>query len=414
MNPFAVFLMCGTYLATPIWVAGSSCHSVANGSFSDPGSWDCGCVPTACDTVVISHQLWIDGPLDFTSPVLWITAEGVLSSNAVFRLLPDSRTVLVDGQLTAEHVLFATLDSVLVNGSIIADTLSIYNCTFTNRGFIDVPALLGVSFWCDYFFNYGQVVTDLLVSYSAFANDSAIVCTKAGMTDLYNTGNVTVNGSLLISSFLENGADATLSISDTLLVVQYMDNYGYIGCDQFINGDSVGTAFSHIYTGGLLQCNGVINGENGYLYGPGTLCISGHSENHGLVSGPIRVCDTTPTNSTAPFMDVHDGSVFLPVYGCGGVACSTVGVPEPIADALFVLSPQPAAESFTIRYKRFQDIGSVTLRDATGRAVRSINGPFGETILVQREVLRAGLYIVVINGRDGHPITSSKAIFSGE
>ncbi len=275
-----------------------------------------------------------------------------------------------------------------------ADTLLVYEGEFINRGDLEVPLICGVTFWADQFSNFGQMNCGWLESYPPFVNAADLHCADVNASFMFNSGSMTVDGSVRVSVDLGNDAGASLMVLDTLLLFQYAENSGFIQCGQFVNGWSMGTAQTQINAGGVLQCASFLNQSNGFISGPGSICISGHSENHGSINAPIQICDITLDIVAPPYLDVNTGGFSQPIYHCVGNDCATVGVQDlgvEVSDALF---PVPASGSFTLRSTL--QIASAEIRDASGRVVRTI-GPFNGEIVVPRLGLPAGFYTVVLH-----------------
>lgn len=358
--------------------------------------------------------MYLNQAHEIASQLFRIEEQGALVTSSSIRFGIGSSNVLVDGWLSAVYLEFNVSDSVTINGEVDCDTLLLSRGALINRGVVAAVSTLAISVYANYLLNWAHLECGYLATYRVVGNEGVLVCDSAAVGEFYSqTGSTTVNGSML--AFIDLGIlgpQASLMVSDDLQLVQYMENYGSISCGHLLNGDTVGTAISRIYGTGVVQCEAFTNAESGRLYGPGTLCVAGHSENHGLVGGPVRICDATPTSSTPPFMDVHDGALLLPIYGCSSTVCASLGLPETPFPAYAVLSPQPATESFTITLSDPEDVASIILIDATGRIMRSIAGPFSGTVGIDRENLQSGLYIVMINDRIGRPITSTRAVFA--
>src|SRR5271157_4140244 len=59
--------------------------SIANGNFLMPSTWDCGCVPSPGENIIIKHHVVLNTNWGFSSGSLTIDNGGALSKNASIR-----------------------------------------------------------------------------------------------------------------------------------------------------------------------------------------------------------------------------------------------------------------------------------------------------------------------------------------
>ena len=99
------------------------------------------------------------------------------------------------------------------------------------------------------------------------------------------------------------------------------------------------------------------------ITGDGSICVGDSTVNQGTISGPLDLCDQSPTVSSPPFLDENTGEVENTVTFCTNSAC-VVGIADHFASAISI-APNPANESVQLVGLATGDLISVI--DATGR-----------------------------------------------
>ncbi|MBL0127762.1 MAG: T9SS type A sorting domain-containing protein [Flavobacteriales bacterium] len=327
-----------------------------------------------------------------------------------------STKVIIEGFLEAEEVVFNTVDSILVTGNINCERIFFNNGSLRNTGMITASEFCGLS-WFPFPFNHahvndGEFICGGLSAYAVLVNTGNLMSGYGNFTVFSTTGFATFDGRLFVQSLLGVGEEGSLFVSDTLQIVQHFEDYGFVQCGHFVNGWSMGTAQSQVFAGGLLQCHDFINQTNGFVNGPGTICISGHSENHGVLNGPINICDISLDVVVAPYLDVNDGGFTLPVYHCANDPCATVGIAETEHTSGPLLYPSPTSGSFTIAMAGFVNARMVQVIDAVGRTRRLIQGPFPDQLVVDRGDLGSGVYLIAIHVLGKEAPTFSRVVLA--
>lgn len=359
---------------------GQTCRSISAGAFLDPGNWDCACDPLACDSIVVQHPLVLDSDIALAAP-LSIVGGGITGPWELLctSLVSNAGTIATRGirmaypaALTNQAVVqvghLSGVTSALLNtGSIAAtDSLSIYSTTApTNMGSITAQVVRMAPLCV----NHGTLDCTRLY-FGTLQNHGTVHCEANGspINPIYNQGLLFAD-TLRSSNAIEIGEQGRAECA-ILELTGRLDNYGIMRVfGLLINGAPGAPGDLQMHAGSTTETQNYFGSTGSFLRGPGTLCIAEHSENHGIISGPIGICDATPQAVASPYMDAHDGLVLPPVQPCSGDGCATVRVPS--HDSADVrLSPIPATDQLIIDPgKHAPRIAAVRLLDASGRRI---------------------------------------------
>lgn len=289
--------------------------STQNGNASNPFVWNCICIPSTNDNIIINHQITID--------VNWaITGGGSITVNSGGQLMQSGlRSILIDGA-GSEYLNFgnSAFDAMAyTNGasgqntghfSITQGAYFGSGTTYSNTGLIDgLDSLLTEGT----FANNGTLFTGNFLNTGTFINTGHIGADSTGNMGMFTS----TNGYMYFSAFGNTG-NFTMSNAGWMDVTDNWFNAGNFSLasglqiyahNDFFNGDTLGgTAF--------LTNNGVItvsnNFYNGYsIDGDGNFCIGNDSYNGGTVNGTLDFCDNTGID-----FDLNIGTVAGTVTFC--------------------------------------------------------------------------------------------------
>lgn len=387
------------------------CSSVAAGPFQSASAWDCNCNPSACDTVIISHNITSAVDLTLINALLVVNDSGMLQVSG--RLAVNAVNVVVNGSMAATTMEWHLADSLINQGVLVADSFLFFEGDLVNYGSLDAQGYFGVAFFPVSYEvrNYGSVQAGDVFCARYFLNQGLLVCHNAHLMIYYSSMGSADAASVLMQSTIGIGEQANFFVSDTLQIVQSFEDYGFVQCGHFVNGWSIGTAQSQVFAGGVLQCGTFLNQSNGFMSGPGTICIAGHSENHGTINAPITICDISLDVVAPPYMDVNTGGFLQPIAYCNGDACATVEVQETSPAHGISLSPNPSVGNMLLDLDGSSDVARIELLDGLGRLVLVINAPYAGPMTITRDGLDAGAYAVVVRDSAGTVLTRAKAVF---
>ncbi len=377
-------------LLTFLTVAGFSQQTItsqAGGSVLNPLNWDCTCIPTVSDSIIIKHAMVLDVDFASTSGSVVVEAGASLTGDVPLRVLGVSGTghIVNDGTIKV-GVFGATngLGTIVNNGTLDVDvslytygdftnTGQIINCDSlmndrgdfdnTSSGFIDANQFLNAG----YFNNDGNITA------INFANTDTMD-QSGGMTvnDYYNLGRFDLTGgSIIASGDWANGDTAT---SDAYFLITSATV-------------SVGSSFLNLDT---------ILGNV-----PAAICVTDSSANLGAMIGSLDFCDHSPF---APNIDLNLGYMDPLITYCGTGACNT-GIAEE-KTLTFDVYPNPSDGSFYVTMDGGLEQGELQVFSLAGQVVytSTVRGRYTSTVRgrytseVRLEGLEAGTYLVKIIG----------------
>ena len=157
-------------------------------------------------------------------------------------------------------------------------------------------------------------------------------------TILINEGFFQVTAKMQLS-YVEN--TGTLDLGSFGMYGNGFENYGTMICrDSLVYG--VPGFFTNSIIGGnaIVQTWIFVNPPDCSITGSGSLCISETSINEGSIEVNLHICDTSPTSTEWPFLDVNTGTVVSFTSVCEVGYCS-VGINEQNAIGELVSYPNP-------------------------------------------------------------------------
>jgi hypothetical protein len=363
--------------------------SIQNGSAANPFVWNCTCIPSTNDNIIINHQISID--------VNWaVTNGGSITVNAGGQLMQSGmRSILIDGA-GSEYLNFgnSAFDAMAYTNGASGQNTGHFSITqgayfgpgttYTNSGLIDgLDSLMTEGT----FANNGTLFTGNFLNTGAFSNTSHIAADSVG-----NTGNFTsTNGYMYFTAFGNTGT-FTMSNAGWMDVTENWYNAGTFSLaaglqiyahSDFFNGDTLGgTAF--------LTNNGIIEVSNDFynshsINGGGNFCIGNESYNSGSVNGTLDFCDNTGMD-----FDFNVGTVAGTVTFCQP-GCF-VGTEEfQLPNVLFFPNPTDGL----ITFQSSELFSTFTVFSIEGSKVYSSNVVGNKLDLSS---LKAGVYFIQLNG----------------
>lgn len=339
----------------------STCYTIADGDFEEPGIWNCDCYPLLCDTLVIGHDVSIEASLTIQPTCLHILQEGSLTT-AGSVIFTGTELVLNDGVFIADRVLLYPCRKFENNGSLFASDLHIDGDTLLNTGTITlIDSLLG---WPDSrVVNHGDLAGGRLFGFANHFNYGSESFESAYCFVHNNYGSVVVDNTFRVVTILENWEGATIHADS--LVVDNLEDRSAITCRSFVHGYGTSTISSQIFSGCSLITDDFYNGPTGNLLGGGDICISSHSENHGNLAFPLGVCDATPTMTAPPYLDINTGTFGMWVGDCENTICGTLGVEDHRTRPSVLINPNPNNGCFAIAAE--DEVERIDVLDINGR-----------------------------------------------
>lgn len=387
---------------------GSTCTTVASGTFTDQNVWDCGCDPITCDTLIIAHALTLLEDLEWSGGLFHITPAGSLNSTHQFTWTCE---VMNQGWIDVRRFQTYPGHDTRNLGTINCEVfVSVSDSTF-NEGDISASDSL-VMGWYRPMVNEGTMTTNVLYNLGALNNLGVIASMSCSTLPFFNAGLFTVENTLYCAGSFWNEAEI---ITGDLTVLSGLENYGEITVlGQFLNGiDSIGPADTRLQANSTIHTRDFINSAGSEIRGPGQLCIEGHAENHGVLRGSLVICDLSPTMDVPPYLDVNTGSFWMSVNYCANSSCTWTSMSDEASVPTIQISPNPAVDLLHIQLgSSSPEVDRIEVRDLGGRLVQQLTGPFAERIVLHRNGLVAGTYLLRVLPTSGGSMATQLVVFT--
>ena len=385
------------------------CHTIASGNSNDPVVLVCGCDPVLCDTLYVEHDLLTSDPVVYIDAAyLRIEASGSLTGSSEVNI---TSTVDNFGLIDESWLDFFTQGYMRNTGVLVADFFIMSKDSCVNYGTFTVNDT-SINGFGSSFYNYALMEVAVFGNLGFFDNvsvGSSLTAQYIEGRSLANYGTIYVSGAIRLSSIIENTGSI---VTATLQVSTGLETHGTITCsDSLITGlPGLGSAeISKIFGGALVETNVFFNPEPCRVFGSGTMCISGESTNEGSIEGTLRICDTSPTSTEWPYLDVNTGIVESSVIVCQPGLCS-VGIDEVSNAPQLLVYPNPSSDAVVFELGS-SSVKSIELVDGSGRMIRIMQGPFYEQVTLQRMALEAGCYFVLAYDAQGSLTGRSQLVF---
>lgn len=379
-------------------VYADQCRSISTGSFTDPSVWDCGCDPTACDTVIVAHPLTANIDLDIVGIVFRIEADGELISDRTLEI--GSTFITNAGVLDAPYLRFYNPGELTNSGSVGGSSVITNKLVSYNYGSINGTDSLVIG-WNSVFRNNGSLLTNVLYSLGTLYNNTAAFCNVLRTTQgLVNNGELHVIGIADLAGLTY--VDGLLN-ADSVIIRNSGDVYGGIHCGSaLLMGQDGGAGEFQVAASALIDTRDFWVASSYTLVGSGTICASGHTENHGSIISFLDICDATPTMTEPPYLDVNTGTIGPNVSFCEDPRCGTVGLSDQALTMNVRVFPSPVTDRLSVQLDG-TEVRTVDLEifDMLGQQVRVESGLPSSGFTLDRGNIKAGLYTMVIRDLNG-------------
>ena len=267
---FIAFCVFGTYNIWAITVT-----SIADGNWSSSATWDCACVPSSTDQVIIQNQVALDSDITINPGGSLTVNSGasLVGTTSVITYVPDTSTPSY----------------------------------FTNDGTVDIGRFLQTQGGCRLFefVNNGDMTVNDTDAYPTTSSSDVAMFFRSG--HIVNNGTITVPNGEIMTTNNSGGANCNTipgAQSGTLF-----ENNGTIVTQAFLQHN-----YSEAINTGLL----VVQGSGGYM-----IDFAGYYfKNYGTIQtcGDIRIHAKGGVNSIGPYngsaLVVYDGSkIYVPGGG---------------------------------------------------------------------------------------------------
>jgi hypothetical protein len=337
-------------------LVGQTASSVANGSWLNPTTWNCACIPTNGYSVTINNSVTLNTSLIFNTGGITINNTGALVQDASL-----NRDIWINGGYfnnggKADFRYFLLSAGTGFNAGTFTISAFTNSVSFSNSGTIDMDSM-----WTAATFTNaapGKIIGDSLTVANNLLNDGRIM-----ITAVTNSGTVTNNNYMSGYAYTNSG---TFSNNDSLILtgsiwnrIVFNNNPGgkvrltknfhnyHPSTTAVFNNDGNVTVLDSWY-----NTDTVKGGANGYFQ------VQDTSANTGFMKGNFTFCDLTPTTIN---VDLNSGSI------AGTLVFCAVGIKE---NKLVEVSFYPNPSNGTLHVK---NPGSVNLKfsvtDVTGKII---------------------------------------------
>lgn len=347
--------------------------SIANGNWTMPTTWDCMCVPTPGNNVIINHTVTLTTNWGQSSGSITVNAGGSLIQDATPRAFGQAGgsftnagtvtlskmgfnggTVSNSGTLNANDSLYLAID--LINTGSVYSANLFNSASLTNSG-----AMNGTNF-----FNNGTFINSTSINFINHFNNSLSYnngilnftdYTNAGKFYNNTFGNITINGDCTNGDSLNHDA-------------HWYNNGSTLIVNDFTNIDTLDAGIN-----------------------TNRFCVGHNSVNSGKVIGILDFC-CLPTGT----FGINTGTIAPTVVNCLNSGNCFSGIKENLKSEISIF-PNPIKESFTINSNNTL-IESIEIIDVLGKVVYSQKVNSSEEILILRNNIPSGLYIIKTNSAD--------------
>ena len=367
--------------------------SIANGNATNPFTWDCTCVPSPGNNIIINHNVSLDADFGYSSGSVLINASGSLIGS-----VPTRAFAMTGGSFTNNGTF--TVGNYYHGGGTFSNTA---NFTVLNIFASDLTAITN---------NTGTfTATDTLYinTNASFNNNNMLI-----IGTMANTGTYTQNGSIMGGDYLNSGTSTftsgagsdlanfynsgtisnstTMTLSGDLWTSENFTNSALIDItNDYWNGDTISGTATFTNNGTISVGNNLTNSEA--MNGSGDYCIANSSTNGGAVTGTLDICDQT---GGAGF-DINVGTVAGTVTFCAAGPCA-LGITDNELTQIISVTPNPFNSQITLQVKNGSTLNFVLLNSLAQEVYQSnVTG----NLNLDMSAIGSGIYIykVSINGK---------------
>jgi hypothetical protein len=355
--------------------------SITNGTWMNPTTWNCTCIPFSGYNVTINHTVTLDTPMSFTTGGLTISNTGALMKDT-----GPSRDLLISGGSFANNgkmnirFFLVTAGTISNPGTFTVNAFTNY-VSFSNSGTIQMDSLYaGANFTNT---STGKITGDSLTMAATFINDGRLNVSWMLNNGTYknnnymggyaftNANNTENNDSIIMTGSMWNKAVFTNKTTGKINLTKNFHNYNSSTTALFENNGYV-RVFDSWYNTDTVK-------------GSGAFTVTDTSANSGFMKGNFDFCDLSHP-APPPLVDLNSGSI-----SSGITWCIFSGVKEYSKENAINVFPNPNAGVFTIEGKE-EDI--ITIVDQLGQTIKTVELNASNHFLQTISDLSPGFYIL--------------------
>lgn len=387
MKTFYKFIIAFLLINTSL--AAQTATSITNGSWTNPLTWNCTCVPLMGHSVTINHSVTLNTSMSFTSGGITINNTGALMQDASNNrdLWFSGGSFINNGKANFRYLLL-TGGTSSNNGTFTVSAMT-NSVSFTNAGSITMDSM----YVAGTFMNAanGRITGDSITNASTFTNYGRVNVTWSTNKGTFHNNNYhggyaftndgTYNNydSLVMTGSMWNKVFFNNNVGSLVRLTKNFHNYTPGNTARFDNRANVQVLDSWYNTD-------TVKGTN-----TGTFTVSDTSANSGWMKGNFKFCDLTPPAS-APYVDLNSGNISSSITWC-----AATGIKELNERNTINAFPNPSNGTIT-----FEGIieEKLILSDELGRIISTIELNAANGFKSEVKDLENGIYFV--KGKSSH------------
>ncbi len=360
--------------------------SADNGLATNPLIWDCTCIPSPDDEIIIKHDITMNSNwVSNNGGSITITDQGTLIEDN------QNRTILFDAGAAFYNYGNTTLTNLAFSGG--AEGHNHANLDLDTALWVGPGSMFmnhGLTENVDSTYIEGMFMNEGTYSYGDFLNEGSLSNTGYIEVDSMYNNEGTINSSAGNITAMDFASNGTVNITGDAYMIVNNDFFNggtlqletgrdiRVGSD-FLNASEGDTAV--IINNGLIEIGNNFNNAD-TLRGSGLFCIAENSTNTGDVKGELDICDNTGSS----IFDFNSGNIDVTVTNCN--AGCNVGIEEksPLKINIY---PNPVSTLLNIEGI---NKGKVIINDVMGQEV--YHSYFKHEIDVRG--LKNGVYFITV------------------
>lgn len=344
------------FTAITISLKAQTATSTVSGSWTNPSTWNCFCVPVNGYSVTINHNVTLNTSMVFNTGGVTISNTGSLIQDASL-----NRDIWINGGYFNNNgksnfrYLLVSVGSITNPGSFTVSAFT-NSVSFNNTGSIQMDSM----YVAGNFTNSAtaQIIGDSLTNTSSFVNSG-----KMNITWSTNTGILTNNN--FYTGYAHTNAGVFFN-NDSLILTGsiwnkakfYNNTPGKVRLTKNFHNYTPGNTAAYVNNGNVTVLDSWYNTDTVRGIASGYFQVQDTSANSGFMKGNFTICDLTPLS---PKVDYNTGSIDMTINGC------SLGIDE---HKLAELSFYPNPSNGTLHLKQNGNANfSISITDITGKII---------------------------------------------
>ncbi|MBI2259395.1 MAG: T9SS type A sorting domain-containing protein [Flavobacteriia bacterium] len=300
-NLVLLTLLCYTSINSQIVTTTSS---VTNGSWNNPTTWSCICVPLPGSDITINHSITLPNSFAYTSGTITINQNGILQGTPDNDIWVNGGSLINHGEISMRYLW--TQSGTFSNDGTIHVNSFLNNLNFTNEGsFNQIDSI----YTTGDITNNGQF-TDI----DSMTNDGHFINNGRFSGNLFTNNNEMINNDFI--SLYDFTNFNIIENHDTLQFLNSIWNLGkwknfplsFMEVNKSVLNDDVLGSFAHLENNGVIEIgDSFYNMDTISGTSTGWISVQDSSFNSGIMMGNFGFCDLTPPANATTIVDFSNG-----------------------------------------------------------------------------------------------------------